>query len=292
MTTYVNEAVHQRQFQADVKQLHSVRSGTVYDLCSGWWPGMPIAPAHPPMQVQTYRTPWGMRAEKVFAFSGDNQVNYAFISEVVSTTMHAGTHVDALCHVTDGADDAWYGDHAARDNLGDAGALRDDATQLPPMLARGVLLDIPTTLGTSALPDGYPVGEADLRASCERQGIVLQQGDVVLIRTGFMRDWPDPDRMSSARQPGLSLDGATWLRQFGPALIGADNTSLEVAPSGYPGEPQPVHRYLIRQQGIPILEWVYLEDLACAGATEFLFVCAPLPIRGATGSLVRPLAVL
>lgn len=292
MTARIEGAVPERQFQATVDALHAVRSGTVYDLCSGWWPGMPIGAAHPPVQVHTYRTPWGMRAEKIFAFSGDNQVNYAFISEVVTTTMHAGTHVDAICHVTDGNDDAWYGDHPARDNLGDTGALRDDATQLPPFLGRGVLLDIPAALGVDVLPDGYPIDETDLRAACERQHTAIQRGDVVLIRTGFMREWPDPERMNRQEQPGLSLDGATWLRGFDPALIGADNTSLEVAPAPHAHEPQPVHRYLIRQHGIPILEWVYLEDLAAAGGTEFLFVCTPLPIRGATGSLVRPLAVL
>ncbi|MGI8418100.1 MAG: cyclase family protein [Nakamurella sp.] len=292
MTGEVNGAPVQRLFAASLDALRRPQHGRIYDLCSGWWPGMPVAPAHPPFQVQTYRTPRGMRAEKAFSFSGDNEPNYAFISEVVSTTMHAGTHLDAICHVTDGPDDAWHGDYSAQQYLGDSGALRDDAAALPPMLTRGVLLDIPALLGIDTLPDSHPVGETDLRAACRRQGLTLQPGDAVLIRTGFMRDWPDAQRMNRIEQSGLSLDGAAWLRQFEPALIGADNTSLEVAPSQEAGEPQPVHRYLIRQHGIPILEWVYLEDLAAAAVSEFLFVCSPLPIRGATGSLVRPLAVV
>lgn len=292
MTDEMDGPAAQRVFSASLNALRRPEHGRIYDLCTGWWPGMPVAPAHPPFQIQTYRTPGGMRAERLFSYSGENDVNYAFISEVVSTTMHAGTHLDAICHVTEGPDNAWHGGYSAEQYLGDFGALRDDATALPPLLTRGVLLDIPAALGMETLPDSHPVGEADLREACHRQDLTLQPGDAVLIRTGFMREWPDAIRMSRAEQAGLALDGAMWLRQFKPALIGGDNTSLEVAPSKVAGEPQPVHRYLIRQHGIPILEWVYLEDLAAAGVSEFLFVCTPLPIRGATGSLVRPLAVV
>ncbi|MHB1171149.1 MAG: cyclase family protein [Lacisediminihabitans sp.] len=281
-----------RLFDVPLEVLSLPSKGRIYDLCSGWWPGMPVAAAHPPFQVQTYRSPQGMRAEKLFPYSTPNDMNYSFISEVVSTTMHAGTHIDALCHVTDGKDDTWYGGHSAKDYLGDAGPLRDDATALPPILTRGVMLDIPAALGVAELAPSQPIGEAELRAACERQNVTLQPGDAVLIRTGFMRDWPDPERMNRAEQPGLTIGGARWLQPQKPVLIGADNTSIEVAPSLVPGEPQPVHRYLIRQCGIPLLEWVYLEDLAADGVSEFLFACAPLPIRGATGSLVRPLAIL
>ena len=281
-----------RSFPLPAGPLKSSDHTKAYDLSSGWWPGMPVADAHPPLQVTTYRTPQGMRADAVFPFAdGANKENYAFISEVVSTTMHAGTHIDALCHVTDGDDDSWYGDHSAREYLGDFGALRDDATELPPFLTRGVLLDIPRALGVERLEGGQPVGPAELEAACHQQGVTPQAGDVVLLRTGFMREWPDSQAMSASAQPGLSLSGAQWLRRLDPVLVGADNTSLEVSPSGVPGEPQPVHRYLIRQHGIPILEWVYLEDLAADQVSEFFFIAVPLPIRGATGSLVRPLAI-
>ena len=79
----------------------------------------------------------------------------------------------------------------------------------------------------------------------------------------------------------------TWTR-----AIGADNESLECQPSNRAGDPQPVHRFLIREQGISILEWVYLEDLAQDGISEFLFLCIPLPVTGATASMIRPLAIV
>lgn len=281
-----------RRFDVALESLMLPTKGRIYDLSSGWWPGMPVADAHPPFQVQTFRSPQGMRAENLFPYSEPNVSNYSFISEVVTTTTHAGTHIDALCHVTDGDDDRWHGGHSAKEFLGDAGPLRDDATTLAPILTRGLMLDVPAALGVKELAPSQPIGEAELRAACARQGLTLRAGDAVLIRTGFMRHWPDPDRMNARAQPGLSIDGARWLQSFSPVVIGADNTSIEVSPSIVPGEPQPVHRYLIRYSGIPLLEWVYLEDLACDDVSEFLFACSPLPIRGATGSLVRPLAIV
>lgn len=282
-----------RTHQVDPGLFATVATGKVFDLSSGWWPGMPVATAHPPFQISTYRTPSGMRSQQAFAFApGTNAVNYAFISEVVSTTTHAGTHLDALCHVTCGENDTWHGGYSANEYLGDSGALRDDASQLPPVIARGVLLDVARALGKPKLPAAFPVGPAELRQACQAQRLDLRGGDVVLIRTGMMGAWPDPVLMTQAEQPGLSLEGARWLQEHTPAIVGADNTSVEVAPSGYDGDPQPVHRFLLRDHGILLLEWVYLEDLAAAGVSEFLFIAVPLPITGATGSLVRPLAVV
>ncbi len=283
----------QRRFRFKPELFTAVREGRAYDLASGWWPGMPVASAHPPFQVHTYRTPGGMRAEDLFPYAqGSNKENYAFISEVISTTSHAGTHIDALCHVTAGEDDSWFGGRSAHEYLGDFGPLRDDASDFSPFMARGILLDVAGALGVERMAPGQPIGPDELDAALAFCGVSLSPGDVVLLRTGFMADWPDPELMGSSEQPGLSLDGAAWLRRHGPLLVGADNTSLEVSPSLVDGEPQPVHRYLIRTHGLPILEWVYLEDLAADKAFEFLFLALPLNIRGATGSLVRPVALV
>lgn len=270
-----------------------VSKGKSYDLSSGWWPGMPVASAHPPFQVNTYRTPPGMRADGLIPPKGEkNTANYGFISEVISTTSHAGTHIDALCHVTDGDSDSWHGGHSIAKYLGDFGPLRDDASKLGPFITRGVMLDIPAAMGCEALEPGQPIGSKELMMACDRQNITLQKKDTVLIRTGFMKHWPNLELMSAAEQPGLSLEGAIWLHGQEPLLIGADNTSVEVSPSNVEGEPQPVHRYCIRMHGLYLIEWVYLEDLAADGINEFLFIALPLPIQGATGSLVRPMAII
>ncbi len=283
----------QRKFRFPVEIFTRLKEGRAYDLASGWWPGMPVASAHPPFQLQSFRTPRGMRNEGLFPYSGGlNKENYAFISEVISTTTHAGTHIDARCHVTAGEDDSWFGGYTANEYMGDFGPLRDDARDIQPFLARGVLLDIAGAIGVERMAPGQPIGPAELEEAVKAHGLALKPGDVVLLRTGFMASWPDRQKMLEEAQPGLSIDGAVWLREHDPALVGADNTSLEVAPSTVEGEPQPVHRYLIRTHGLPILEWVFLEDLAADGVREFVFLAVPLNIKGATGSLVRPLALV
>jgi kynurenine formamidase len=159
------------------------------------------------------------------------------------------------------------------------------------MLVRGVCLDAPGMLGVERLEAGQGVGAADLERICERQGVEPRQGDVVLLRTGAMGLWPSTAALAAVEGAGLDLSGAEWLSARGVAAVGGDTSVLEVMPSGVEGDPQPVHRHLIHEQGIPILEWVSQEELAAEEVWEFLFVCVPLNVRGATGSLVRPLAV-
>ncbi|MBO9127891.1 MULTISPECIES: cyclase family protein [unclassified Rhizobium] len=266
--------------------------GKSYDLCSGWWPGMPLAEGHPQFQVLTYRSPRGQRNQKDLGFLRHNTVNFGFISELLMCTTHTGTHIDALSHVTCGPHSEWHGGYRADECLGDFGPMCQDAAALPPFICRGVMLDIPAALDMERLDAHQPIGPAELEKACKHRGISLRSGDVVLIRTGTMDGWPDQELISRAEGSGLNLEGAQWLMQFEPAAVGADNVVLEVSPSGIDGDPQPVHRYLLQQHGIPILEWVYQEELARDGVSQFLFLCLPLPISGATGSMIRPLAIV
>jgi kynurenine formamidase len=268
-------------------------SGRVFDLGSGWWKGMPGHSAHPSFEVITYRTPSGLRNQKDLAFLDEsvNVDNYAFISELVMGTMHTGTHMDAISHVTCGPNDEWYGGGSAKEFLGDYGALEADATELPPFISRGVLLDIAKLMGVEALPAGFPIGASELQAACEGQGVDVTPGSIVLIRTGTMRHWPNDELMAAPGTSGLAFDGAEWLVERGIRGAGADTSSLEVSPSGVSGKPMPVHVLLIKEQGLPILEWVMLEELSQSGISEFLFLALPLTISGATASMIRPLAV-
>lgn len=268
------------------------KRGRAYDLSSGWWPGMPLAQGHPPFQVLTYRSPAGERNQRDLPFLRHNRVNFGFVSELMMMTSHTGTHIDALAHITCGPDSCWHGGHSAGLELGDFGPLNNDAAELPPVIRRGLLLDVPAALGVARLAPHQPVNRTELQAACARQGVKPRAGDLVLIRTGTMLDWPDPAGLAACEGCGLSLDGAEWLAGEGVTAFAGDNAALEVAPSGIDGDPQPVHRVLIQERGLLILEWVNPEDLARDAVNEFLFICLPLTIKGATGSMVRPLAVV
>ncbi|WP_037677338.1 cyclase family protein [Streptomyces griseus] len=278
----------------DPSALALAGAGRVFDLSSGWWPGMPLAPGHPPFQVLTFRTPAGERAQGSrgdLEWLGDNASRFGFVSEILSFCAHSGTHIDALAHITSGENDEWYGGYSAHEHLGDYGPLTHDASTLPPLMRRGVLVDAPGALGHETLKPHQPVGADLISLALARQDVNLGEGDVVLLRTGTMRHWPDVEAMSAVQGAGLDLEGARLLAQYRPAAVGSDTAAVEVHPSGVDGEPQPVHRLLIRDLGVPLLEWVYLEELAAAAVHEFLLICLPLPITGATGSPVRPVAV-
>jgi len=269
------------------------RTGVVYSLDSQWWRGMPGHPAHPRFDVITYRTPRGEQIHQDLDFLNpeNNTVNYGFVSEMIMGTAHTGTHIDALCHVVCGDKHEWYGGHSVDEYLGDFGATNGDAATLPPIIARGVLLDIPRSMGLEHCAAHFPIGGKELQLAADSQGVELRPGDVVLVRTGQMRFWPDMEAMVVAVDSGVSIDGAEWLLAHEPLAVGADNVAFECAPSGLAGNPQPVHVKMLQQNGVPIFEWVQLEELAADRVYEFAFLALPLTIRGATGSMVRPVAI-
>jgi kynurenine formamidase len=268
--------------------------GAIYDLSSGWWRHMPNFDGYPRFEVVTYNSPGGQRAERRFPFAddGSNEVEFGYVSELISGSLHTGTHIDALCHVTKGSNDEWHGGVSATDAVGDYGATVGDASALAPIVGRGVLLDIPGLLGIDSLPAGFAVGAEHLGRAATRAGVEVEAGDTVLVRTGQMRYWPDADRIArECGGSGVDITGARWLADRGVRHVGADTMSFEVRPSAVPGNPLPVHLYLLQERGIHIMEWVNCEQLAADGVASFLFVALPLTIRGGTGSPIRPIAI-
>jgi kynurenine formamidase len=271
--------------------LTHVKEGRVYSLDCGRFPGMPIFPAHPPFQVLSYRSPRGIVNQGDQDWLGDNEVNYHWNTEMVMGTVHSGTHVDAFSHITCGAEHEWFGGGSANRDLGDFGPPRGDATEIPPLIARGVLIDVAGARGVDALEAHEAIGADELRDVLAGQGLQLRRGDVALIRTGYLSGWPDADFIAAHEQAGIDRDAALWLAEQGVIAVGADTEALEVLPSIVPGNPHPVHIALLNERGIFIIEMVDCEELARDGVREFCFVCLALAIRGATGSMVRPVAL-
>jgi kynurenine formamidase len=157
-----------------------------------------------------------------------------------------------------------------------------------------VLYDVPGHRGVESLPAGEPVGADELRAIEAAHGIAAGEGDVALVRSGYLAHWPDPDQLAEHRGAGPDLSAAELLAERGVLATGSDTETFEVQPApdrGHPANPQPVHTLLLIERGIYILESLDLEGLARAGVREFLFVALPLAIRGATGSMLDPVAI-
>lgn len=285
--------VHRSGSEELLSALSLASKGQIYDLDSGRWPGMPVFPAHPPFIMTTYRTPQGLRNQKdLDDWRGVNAVNMAMNTEIIIGTVHTGTHLDALSHITCGSDNHWHGGHPTADYLGDFGPLNAEASSIPPFICRGVLIDIPTYKGVEILEAEYLITAEDVQGALEAQGTEVRAGDAVLIRTGYMRAWGvDEEQTAQHFGSGIGHDVAVYLADKGVVLVGGDNESVERNPSPHPENPHPVHIELLIERGIHILELVHVEDLARDGVHEFLFVCLPLRIKGATGSMVRPIAI-
>jgi kynurenine formamidase len=271
-----------------------VRTGQLYSLAVTRFPGMPLFPSHPPFQVLTYRSPHGLSVDGDEPWGPGNTAGLGFMSEIISGTAHSGAHIDAHAHMTLGSDGGWFGGNA-RDHLGDFGPRVGDAASLPPLFTRGVLLDVAGHRDVSCLDAGEVIGADELQAVVADQGSEVRPGDVVLIRTGYMSLWPDEEQMSGHLTPGPDLSAARWLARSGVVATGSDTETYEVQPAPechQTGNPQPVHTHLLIERGIYLMESLYLEDLAADDVYEFLFIALPLKIRGATGSMIDPLAVV
>jgi kynurenine formamidase len=288
-TTHIPAADITEQQRRDALAL--VREGRMYGLDCERFPGMPLFPGHPPFQVLSYRTPHGLINQRDQEWLEDNEVNFHWQSEMLMGTVHTGTHIDALSHITCGADHGWFGGGNAEHDLGDFGPMRGDATEIPPIIARGVLIDVPGARGVEALDAHEAIGPSELQQALDRQGVELRAGDVPLIRTGYLSGWPDREFIADHEQAGIDRDAALWLAERGVVAVGGDTESVEVLPSTVPGNPHPVHIALLVERGIFIIEMVDCEELARDRVYEFCFVCLPVSIRGATGSMVRPVAL-
>ena len=148
------------------------------------------------------------------------------------------------------------------------------ADELPPIVARGVLIDVLAQKKVQSLPDAYRITRAELEAALAAQSVSLKQGDIVLIRGGK-----------------ITLDAAQWLAEGqGAMLIGGDQLSLEHYEYGRPDLTVPVHNYLINERGVAIVQVDNLDKLAKDGVYEFALIAAALRSGGAATVQFRPLA--
>lgn len=208
-------------------------------------------------------------------------------TEIVVGTPHVSTHIDALCHFA--VDGRIFGGASVSDAHTDFGWREHGIETVPPIIGRGILLDVPGLLEVERLHDGFEITADHLRGCLRRQAIDLHNGDIVLVRTGKIGDFhTDPERYL-ATQPGVGTAAAIWAFQRGMAVLGTDTASTEPAPFVDP--PRTTHAAMLVERGVHLIETLDLDELAGAGCHEFAFVCLPLAMTGATASWVRPVAI-
>jgi kynurenine formamidase len=250
----------------------------------------------------TYRSPEGVKRQGDFKPAIDKELNPAKIgwhSCALFINDNVGTQIDGLGHITEGDDHRWYNGFKEAEWGGNFGIRKCDSTTIPPIITRGVLLDVAGFRKLESLPPNYRITIQDLEATMQEQKVTLKVGDTVMIRTGTCKYWgangSDHKKIGNHDSAGIDLAAARWLvEQKGAILIGSDTTGLEWAPG--PMEKAegfiPVHRYLLIQQGVHIGELHNLEELARDRVYEFCYVCMTNKIRGAVaGFTLRPIAI-
>lgn len=259
-----------------------VRSGRVVPL------GQPLSKRTP---VQLHRPPlmhFMNRDGGDYAAGAERRGGFQFAEDTLVLSTHIGTHIDALCHSW--YDDTLYNGFPSTGIRSNTGAAHCGIEHCPPIVTRGLLLDIVKHRG-APLEKGACISADELAACAKASGLDIHEGDAVLIRTGWLETHGGDGKEYFSGEPGIDVEAGVWLATAGVAIIGADNFAVEAIP--FPaGTVAPVHQRLIRDFGIPLVENLALVELAEAGAREFLLILAPLPIVGATGSPLCPIAVL
>lgn len=251
----------------------------VFDLGMPYFTGMPHHPNQPPF-AYTLTKKHGdvtLTDEKV-----------SFCSDLFVMGGHGGTHLDAKAHVA--CNSVVYDQiditelQGYREGLHVMGI---DTT--PPIVRRGVLLDIPRLVGLEVLPCDFGIGKEEMERAALAAGVEIAAGDVVLIRTGWIRYWDDRQQYVSIEKgaPGVIESGARYLAEKGVAFTGSDTIAYDRVPPHH----LPCHVILLVQNGIQIMEMLNLEALAREAVFTFLFVALPLKIKGGAGSPVRPIAI-
>lgn len=249
----------------------------VIDLSQPMFEGMPHWPNNPPYHFALTR----QHGDRIMMGGTSAAV------ETFTTSAHSGTHIDALNHFSQ--DLQLHGQvDAQTDQSRDFGISHFGVETISLQPRRGVLLDVAKSQGVCRLPLRYGISAEDLASAQANTSITVTDGDAVLIRTGWGGQWQDWPTQATLEGSGVAPSGAEWLASRRVGVVGTDTPSFEQLPNvGWP-----VHVALLVRYGIPIVESLNMETLSTRNIEEFLWVALPLNMGGATGSMLRPIAIV
>lgn len=242
------------------------------------------SPAYPPRTYQMTilqlgdgsGTPWGTNKT-----TGND--------DLMTVWMGVGSQIDGLGHL--GINHVYYNGTPAKDFVKNTGLTKFGIDTLPPIVTRGVLIDIARHLGKPVLEPGTVFNRAEIEAAAKAQGVTIRQGDVVLFHTGWLNVADSDKERFMKGEPGLGVGGAAWLASQGVVAVGSDTWGVEVVPFEKADEAFPVHQELLAKNGVYILENMDTRALAADKATEFLFVLGQPRFVGAVQAVINPVAI-
>ena len=273
-----------------VEAARLVREGRVYDLGrvlhadaprfeARYWQQTLVSSAH---LINPRRPGSGPRGW------GANEINW--ITELVTGTLQIGTHLDGLNHLQMG--DRFYNGYQTGDIVEAWGTSKLGIETVPPIVTRGVLVDVTRRRGVARLDAGEVITVADVEGALRAQGVAVTPGDVVLFHTGWGALWYADPTGYTAGEPGVGMAVADWLVEQRVALTGADTWSFGAVPGEDPMRPFVVPQTLNVRHGLFIMENLATEALAADGVYEFMFTLTHAKTRGSTAAGIAPAAVV
>jgi kynurenine formamidase len=273
--------------KAATSLMNVLKSSRVIELNFVWDRNSPLLGLNPPFAIGLYASheqtkgmiPGGIAfAADMMYFSGQ----------------HGSPTIDALGHISDNMKLSGGLDAAKSEDVSGLLKLGIEAYPKERFVNRGVLLDVARFKNMDALAPGYEITADDLEATAKAEGVEIQAGDSVLIRTGYGRFFEGDKAKYMGLRPGPGESAAKWLVNKRVFLTGDDQLTFEVFPQQ--GSVFPCHRILIADNGIYIVENLNLEELSKTLADqrvyEFALVLNPPRIRGATGAAANAFAII
>ena len=262
-----------------------VKQGASHPLGIVIAPGMP---AYPPRYtaLQVVQPGLHYRSEGSHQYGWEISAN----DDLVQMWLGTGPQLDGLGHLGEGG--TFYNCNRGEDFSEITGLTKLDISQIPPMVARGVLIDMAKHFGVEHLSGAQPFTSDDIRAAMTEQGITVGEGDVVLFHTG----WTDakltaaPDLWVSTI-PGITNEAARSLATLKPLAVGADTWGLGAVPPRQGDKVFYDHAILLKENGIYILETMNTGRLADEGVKEFMFVLGQARLKGAVQMVINPVAM-
>jgi kynurenine formamidase len=208
--------------------------------------------------------------------------------DIIDGWVGIGSQIDGLGHI--GIEYVYYNGVKHADFADATGLKKYGAEKIPPIVARGVLLDMAAHFSTDVVKEGTAFNTKEIEAVAKKQGVEIRQGDVVLFHTGWTSLIGKDDKRYNTGEPGLGVDGAKYLVSKGVVAVGADTWGLEVLPFESKNIFE-VHQILLPMNGTYILENMNTAALAADKGYEFMFVLGVPKITGAVQGIINPVAI-
>jgi kynurenine formamidase len=241
-------------------------------------------PAFRHRSFRLYNVQVGQQAGKSL---GPNR--FTFNDELVNAWTGVGTQLNGIGHI--GIDNVYYNGNKAADFVSVDGVRRLGVEKVPPLVTRGVVLDMTAYYGKAIVPGGTEFSVADIQAVLKRQHLTLRKGDVVLFNTGWLELIGKDNAQFLEVEPGIGMDAAKWLADQGIVAFGGDTWASEVYPNPHGADEFPVNQYMLAKRGIYNLELIDSRALVRDKAWDFLFVLGQPLYVGSTQVNINPVAI-